>query len=155
MNPEISKSDLFDPVIQFSIYADNKVGRLNDLCMILNMHDVHIVAISSIDNTDTAIIRIIVNYPDRARSLLQEHGFTYSESVVIAVELNTEEDIRRVTCGLVQAEINIHYIYCFLMRPNGYCGVVMKLEDNDLAREVLMSLMNNNIKILSQRDIAR
>lgn len=152
MNPEVAKGRFGDPVIQFSIFADNKVGRLNDLCMMLNMHDVHIVALSSIDTTDSAIVRMIVNYPERARALFCEHAFTFNEVQVLAVELETEEELRKVTCVLVQAEINIHYIYAFLMRPHNRCGVVIRLEDNDLAREVLLT---NKIKILDQQDIAR
>ncbi len=152
MNPEITKGSFADPVVQFSIYADNKVGRLNDLCITLNIHDVHIVAISSIDTTDSAIVRIIVNYPERARKLFQDQGFTFTESTVIAVEIDSEEDIRKVTCSLVQAEINIHYIYAFLMRPHNRSGLIIRLEDNDLAREVLNS---NKIKVLDQQDIAR
>ena len=61
---------------------------------------------------------------------------------MIAVELNSEADIVRVTSALVQAEINIHYIYPFVSRPNSRSALAISLEDNDLASETLRSVTN-------------
>jgi len=108
----------FQPVIQFSIHADNKVGRLNEIIGLLSVHEVHVVALSILDTTDSSIIRLIVDYPEEAQKLLIEHQFSYVQSELIAVELASEAEIKTVTCALVQAEINIHYIYPFLVRPN-------------------------------------
>ena len=42
----------FRPVLQFSIHADNKVGRLNELVGLISEHTVHIMALSILDTTD-------------------------------------------------------------------------------------------------------
>ena len=142
----------FRPVIQFSIHADNKVGRLNEIIGLLGVHEVHIMALSILDTTDSSIIRIIVDYPEEAQKLLIEHQFSFVQSELIAVELIDESEIRKITCALVQAEINIHYTYPFLSRPNDRSALAISLEDNDLAAD---TLERHQLKVIGQDDIAR
>lgn len=142
----------FQPVIQFSIHADNKVGRLHEIIGLLSVHEVHIVALSILDTTDSSIVRVIINYPEEAQKLLIEHQFSFVQSELIAVELTSEAEIGNVTGALVQAEINIHYIYPFLVRPNGRYALAISLEDNDLAAD---TLRRSQLKVIGQDDIAR
>ena len=142
----------FRPVIQFSIHADNKVGRLNEIIGLLTIHEVHIMALSILDTTDSSIIRLIVDYPEEAQKVLIEHQFSYVQSELIAVELASQADIKTVTSALVQAEINIHYIYPFVCRPKGRSALAISLEDNDLAIE---TLTRHQLKVIGQNDIAR
>lgn len=152
MAPEIADKARGEPIVQFSIFADNKVGRLNDLVQRLGARDVHIVAFSQLDTTECTVMRLIVDYPDQARDLFHEHGYAFSETEMVAVEINSEADLKFVTAALVEAEINIHYIYPFLMRPRGKTALAINLEDNDLARNVLNC---RNLRTLDQGDIAR
>lgn len=146
------RPDAFQPVIQFSIHADNKVGRLNEIIGLLSVHEVHVVALSILDTTDSSIIRLIVDYPEEAQKLLIEHQFSYVQSELIAVELTSETEIKTVTSALVQAEINIHYIYPFLVRPNGRYAMAISLEDNELAAD---TLRRSQLNVIGQADIAR
>ena len=142
----------FEPIIQFSIYADNRVGRLNEIIRLLADHEVHIMAMSVIDTTDSSIIRIITDYPDEAKKLLHEHRFSFVMSELVAVELISTTEIEKVTSALVQAEINIHYIYPFIFRPNNSSALAISLEDNELAAETLAC---HQLKLIGQNDIAR
>ena len=139
-------------VKQFSVFAENKVGRLHDVVKLLASKDVHVLALCLVDTTDSTIIRLVVDYPETAAPLLSEHGFSHSLAEVLAIEIDTEARLQHVTTALVQAEINIHYIYPFLMRPHGKTGLVLRLEDADLAAEVLK---RNQITVLTQSDLAR
>ncbi|HCJ12332.1 MAG TPA: acetolactate synthase [Opitutae bacterium] len=141
-----------DPVTQFSIYAANKVGRLNDLVSALASHDIHIMAICTIDTTDSSIIRLVVDYTELAREVLVKNNFRFNEVEVLAIEMEGEDLLKKVTCSLLQAEINIHYVYPFLVRPNNQTGLILSVEDVDLANDVLK---RNMIKVLRQSDIAR
>ena len=152
MPQDITRSPDNQPVKQFSVFADNKVGRLNDLVMLFEAKDIHILAACTIDSTDSTIIRLVVDYWQMARDLLRQHGYSYSLNEVVVVEFNTENDFKRVTCALLQAEVNIHYIYPLLSRPEGRCGLILRLEDQDLATDVLIQ---NGIKVLTHSDIAR
>lgn len=142
----------YRPVIQFSIHADNKVGRLNEIVSLFAVHEVHIMALSILDTTDSSIIRLIVDYPEEAQHLLVEHNFSYVQSGLIAVEMDDESKIKIVTSALVQAEINIHYVYPFLVRPKGRYALALSLEDNDLAAE---TLQRHQLRVIGQNDIAR
>ena len=109
-----------DPVKQFSVFAENRVGRLYDLASVFQAHDVHIVALTVLDTTDSSILRFLVDDPDQAREL--------------------------------EAEINIHYVYSFLIRPSEKNGLVINVEDPDVAAQ---ALNNSGFRILTQADISR
>jgi len=141
-----------EPVRQFSVFADNKVGRLHELVSLLAIHDVHIMALSIQDTTDASVLRLIVDYPEVARALLRQHGHGFTEVPVVVAEIETEARIRHVTAALVEAEMNIHYCYPFVMRPEGKSAIALRVEDNDLAEAVLAT---HGIRTLSQTDIAR
>lgn len=147
-----NRPDAFEPVIQFSIYADNKVGRLNEIIRLLSHREVHVMALSILDTTDSSIIRLIVDYPDEAKKLLKEHTFSFVMSDLVAVELISTAEIEKVTHALVQAEINIHYIYPFVYRPNNSSALAISLEDNELAAE---TLTRHQLRLLGQNDITR
>ena len=74
MATETTKPRRADPVIQFSVFTPNKVGRLHDLIRLLNAKNVHVLGLMVLDTTDSAIIRIVVDNPDGARELLEPSG---------------------------------------------------------------------------------
>lgn len=141
-----------EPVLQFSVFADNKVGRLNELIQRFAQQDVHIMALSQLDSTECTIMRFIPDYPEPARELLREWGYAFSESPILAVEINSEADLKFVTAALVEAEVNIHYLYPFITRPRGRYAIAMNVEDNEFAATVLHA---RQIRCLDRGDIAR
>ena len=141
-----------EPVKQFSVFIENRVGRLSDLVGLLAKHNVHIMAMTTIDQTDTALDRIIVDDPDRARELMAANNFFFTESDVLAVEFSDESKLQAVLAALVTVEVNIHYTYAFLVRPKGRSALALSVEDNDLAASALNT---SGFKVLSQRDISR
>ena len=147
-----TRPDAFEPVLQFSIYADNKVGRLNEIIRLFSEHEVHIMALSILDTTDSSIVRIIVDYPQEAKKLLKENAFSFVMSELVVVELTSTAEIEKVTYALVEAEINIHYIYPFIFRPNNFSALALSLEDNELAAD---TLARHQLKLLGQNDITR
>jgi len=149
---KVTKSSGRDKIIQFSIFADNKVGRLNDILGLLAERDLHALALATLDTTDSTIIRVIVDYPEIAREVLHAHNYNFNEVEVVAVEIPGVEHLYRVTCALVQAEINIHYIYPFLLRPHNKSALAIRIEDEDLAKD---TLTRNQIKVLTHSDLAR
>ncbi len=141
-----------DPVKQFSVFIENRVGRLHDLVALLGKHNVHIMAMTTIDQTDTALDRFVVDDPDRARALMAANNFFFTECEVVAVEISNESQLSAVLGALLTVEVNIHYAYSFLMRPRGKSALVLSVEDNDLAASALNT---RGFKVLTQRDISR
>jgi hypothetical protein len=95
---------------------------------------------------------MIVDDPDEARQMLLEHGITFSETNMVAVELEATPDLIRVLTALLEAEINIHYCYPFICRPHEKSALAMHLEDPELATQ---SLERHGFKVLGQSDISR
>ena len=152
MESEILQSREREPIIQFSVFADNKVGRLNELVQRFNQHDIHIIALSQLDSTECTIMRFIPDYPEEARRMLRELGYAFSEIPILAAEITTEADLKFLTSALVEAEINIHYLYPFIMRPNGKSAIAMNVEDAEFAESVLKA---RQIRCLTRDDVAR
>ncbi len=141
-----------EPILQFSVFADNKVGRLNELVQRFNQRDIHIIALSQLDSTECTIMRFIPDYPEAARQMLRDFGYAFSETSILAAEISTEADLKFLTSALVEAEINIHYLYPFIMRPNGKSAIAMNVEDAEFAETVLNG---RQIRCLTRGDVAR
>src|SRR5262245_9679315 len=109
MATQTSKRRQPDPVVQFSVFTPNRLGRLHDLIGLLNSRNVHLMALSVLDTTDSAIIRIVVDDPDQARDLLNEHVFPFTESPLVAVEFNAATEWQRLMTAMLEAELNINY----------------------------------------------
>lgn len=140
------------PVKQFSIFTPNRLGRLHTLTSLLVSRNVHILALTVLDTTDSAIIRVVVDDPEAARELLHEHGFPFSESSLLVVEIESETRLKDVLAALLEAEINIHYIYAFMTRSQDKTALALHLEDPDVAEE---ALKKHQFNVLGQADISR
>jgi hypothetical protein len=110
------------------------------------------MAITILDATDSAVVRMVVDDPDLARELMVNNDFPYTECEILAVELPDEERLNGVLAALLEAEINIHYIYAFLKRPEGRTALAINVEDSDIAAQ---AVQHRGFKVLTQRDISR
>ncbi|MBX3733326.1 MAG: acetolactate synthase [Verrucomicrobiae bacterium] len=141
-----------EPVIQFSVFIPNRIGRLHEVTCRLAEREVHILALTVLDTTDSTILRMVVDDPDRARSLLDEHDFPFTEVKVLAVEVAGEGRLRDVLSALLEAELNIHYTYPFLTRPGGRSALVVSIEDQEVAEDILR---RHEFDVLYQPDLSR
>ncbi len=151
MAAQISSSSL-DPVKQFSVFAENRVGRLHDLIALLKTHDVHVMALTVLDTTDSAIVRMVLDDPDKARELMINNDFPYTECDVLVIEISDESQLNGVLGALLEAEINIHYVYSFIKRPEGRTALAINAEDTEIAAQ---ALGQRGFRVLTQRDISR
>ena len=141
-----------DPVVQFSVFTPNRLGRLHDLVRLLGSRGVHVLALTILDTTDSAIIRIVVDDPGKARELLREQEFPFTESRLVVIEVNSPDELSRLMSALLAAEVNINYLYSFIPHPQGKSMLGLSMEDNELAEQVLK---RNQFVVLKQSDISR
>ena len=137
---------------QFVIYAENKVGWLNDFISMLKSQDIHVMAISVLDTTDSAVIRLVTNYPKQTAQLLKSRSISFTERRIIAVEINDEDSLHLITQSLLHAEINIHYVYPFLYQPNHKPVLAIAMEDEYIAEE---ALQKNGMRVLTLDEFTR
>jgi hypothetical protein len=104
-----------------------------------------------LDTTDSSIIRLVVDDPDRARELLVGEGFPFTESNLVAVEV-TSAELGKLMAALLEAELNINYLYSFIPHLQGKSVVGLSMEDNEIAEQ---ALKRHQFKVLRQSDISR
>jgi hypothetical protein len=141
-----------EPVIQFSVFMPNRLGRLLEVSRRLAEREVHILALTVLDTTESTILRFISDDPEAARSLLDEHALPFTETVVLAVEVEGEGRLKDVLHALLEAELNIHYVYPFLTRPGGKSALVISIEHQEVAED---ALRRHQFKVLFQPDLSR
>jgi len=140
-------------VRQFSVFLENKVGRLLDLAKLLGGRNIHICALMVIEMADAAVVRIVVDDPEDARDVFNESGIAFSESDVIAVELPLGPDaLDKALSALLEAEINVYFTYSMMVRPHGKAVLALSVEDQETALDVLR---RHEFTVLSQQDISR
>jgi hypothetical protein len=148
---QTTKARRADPVIQFSVFTPNRLGRLHDLIRLMGAKGVHVLGLMVLDTTDSAIIRVVVDDPDSARDLLVREGFPFTESYLVVVEVNST-DLNRLMAALLEAELNINYLYSFISQPDGKPVVGLSMEDNETAEQ---ALRRHQFRTLRQIDISR
>jgi hypothetical protein len=151
MPTETTTAGPADPVIHFSIFTPNRLGRLHVLIGLLGTHGVHVLALMVMDTTDSSIIRVVVDDPDRAREMLVHEGFPFTESKLVVVEVDPT-GLSRLMAALLEAELNINYLYSFIPHPHGKSILALSMEDNDLADQ---ALRRHQFRTLKQSDVSR
>jgi hypothetical protein len=141
-----------NPVKQFSVFTANRLGRLHDLISFFGSRQVHVLALTVLDTTDSAIIRLVVDDPEQARGLLNEHGFAFTESDLLVVEVDAATELGRLMTALLEAELNVNYLYSFIPHPQGKSLLALSMEDSDMAEQVLTK---HHFRVLKQSDVSR
>jgi hypothetical protein len=141
-----------EAVVQFSIFTPNRLGRLHAVLNLLGAKNVHVLAITVLDTTECAVLRLVVDDPDRARELLEEGGFAFAESRLLATEISSTEELNKLLAALLEAELNLNYLYPFIPHPNGKSLLAISVEDNETAAQ---TLRRHQFPVLKQADISR
>jgi hypothetical protein len=140
-------------VKQFSVFLPNKVGAMLDIVKLLNTQNIHVVALSVSESTDSAIARIIVSDPGRVEKLFRQKSVAFGVCEVAVVEMReVATQLVKLLAALVMAEVNVHFTYPLLIRPRGFAAIALHVDDTECASSVLTG---EGFKILSQNDISR
>jgi len=150
--PQTAQAAPSDAVMQFSVFTPNRLGRLHALINLLGSQNIHVLAITVLDATDSAVIRLVVDDPARARELLHTNGFACTESPLVVTEVNSTEELNRLVAALLEAELNINYLYSFIPHPHGKSMLAISVEDSELAAQ---TLNRHQFPTLKQADISR
>lgn len=125
-------------VRQFSVFLDNKVGKLLELVGLFDeAPNVHLCAFSVLESSDHAVVRIIPNNADAARAVLREHSLAFSEFDLLIVELASDHNLTSMCLYLLGAELSIRFAYPLMLRPNGTPTIALAVDDQVLAGQVL------------------
>ena len=145
------KGDVFMLIKQISVFVENKPGRLSEITDVLAKNQINLRALSIADTTDFGILRLIVNDPDRAMSVIRDAGFTASLTNVLAVSLRDETGaLAGVMQTLYEAQITVEYIYACIGAVDQQAYVIIRVEDNDGA---IRAMQKRGIELLDAEKI--
>ena len=138
-------------VRQFSVFLENKVGRLLDLVQLFDeAPDVHLVAFSVMESSDYAVVRMIPSNGDAARALLRQQGMAFSELDLLIVELCEGHTLSSMCIHLLGAELNIRFAYPLMLRPDGTPTIALSVDDMTLAGQILRK---KSFRLLGEADL--
>lgn len=137
MPPETMQGYGPPSVTQFSVFLDNKVGRLYDLLEALESSESCMCALNVHEASDHAVVRMITNNSAVTRRLLRGAGVPFAETDVIVVELSRGHSMTSLCLHLLAAELNIRFAYPLMLRPNGTPTIALSVDDLTLAGQIL------------------
>lgn len=123
---------------QLSVFIENKPGGLAPIIEALGKSNVDISALSLADTSEYGILRIIVNNPDLAVTVLKELGVVVKKTDVLAVAMDdTPGGLSKVLEVFVKNDINVDYMYAFVGSVTNKALMVVKVTDSSAAAKAL------------------
>jgi hypothetical protein len=138
---------------QISVFLENKKGRLAEVGRVLKDNKINIRTLTVADTADFGILRMIVNKPDEAYTVLKKEGFTVKESTVIAVELDDREGIFYDLMKLCDTNnLNIEYTYSFVEQYSDKAILFLRFDNPEQAITVLGK---KGYKVLTDEEVRK
>lgn len=138
---------------QFTVFLENKVGRLQTLLRALEGGAGRIAGLSIEESGDTALVRLICAQPEFGRELLRTGGFSFSDGELLAVELpaGLRQPLLVLCSALLAAEINIHYAYPLFFGRPAKPALALYVDDPTLAAQMLIK---KGYTLIGESDLA-
>lgn len=122
---------------QISVFIENQSGRLSEVATLLGEAGINIRALSLADTSDFGILRLIVDKPEEAYSILKANDFTVGRTQVIAVEVpDIPGGLASVLNALSNCEVNVEYMYAFVHKGDA-AAMIFRFDDTEQAAKVI------------------
>lgn len=97
---------------QLSVFAENTRGTMADITAVLAREGVNITALVTNDSAEYGIVRMVVDSPERAESVLRAAGYQCRLASVMGVYI---DDVPGSLSGLLSevrdSGVNVDYLY--------------------------------------------
>ncbi len=126
---------------QISVFLENRAGQLAEITAILADSQINMRAIHIAETSDYGVLRMIVDRPQRAASLLLEHGFVLSMTPVLAVTVPDEPGaLGKILTLLARENMDIEYVYSVFGQVKDRACMIFRVTD----LERLANLLKDN-----------
>jgi len=123
---------------QLSVYLENKVGALAEICQLISERSINLLAICAIDTVEEAVLRIVAEDEAETLGALRRAGFRVVETDVFLLELdNVPGATGRMATKLAKAGVNIDYIYASAHPEGPRAYLVLRTHQMAEAEKVL------------------
>jgi len=138
-------------VRQFNVFLANRLGAMLNLVRRFETTDNRILALTVVDSTDCAIIRMVPSDPERAYEIFEQANLPFTESDLLVVTLpEGAQPLLQICKALLGAEISIHYAYPLIVAHLGRGALALHVEDIDTAAA---HLQQHGFSLLSEKDL--
>ena len=138
-------------VRQFNVFLENRLGALLNVVRRFESTDLRIISLTIVDSADCAIVRIVLNNPERAREIFERAGLPITESDLLVVQLpDGPQPLLQICKALLIAEINLHYAYPLLVGPQGKAALALHVDDHESA---VNTLSNRGFTLFTENDL--
>jgi hypothetical protein len=97
---------------QLAVFLANRPGALAGACEALAEAGINIYALATSGTVDHTVVRMVVNNPTKALTLLGEAGLLGLETDVPTIETSNQPSIlAKIAKRLADAKVNIEYAY--------------------------------------------
>ena len=128
----------YPAIRQFTVFLENRVGKLLEVIRRFEGSRVKIVALSISDTCECAFARFLLSHPEQGREILERAGLAIVESDLIGIELpEGPQALLDICTALLQAEVNIIQAYPLLVRPRGRAAVALMVDNIEMGQETL------------------
>ena len=138
---------------QLTVFVENKQGTIVSVTETLSKSGVNIRALSIAETEDFGILRLIVNDEETAVKTLQDEGLLIKITEVVGVKIGDAPG--KLTAALKvldEANVNVEYLYAFMARTEKHAYVVLRVENNAEAENLLE---NAGFHLITNADIEK
>jgi hypothetical protein len=136
---------------QVSLFLENKPGRLANVCRVMAQENINIRALSIADTTDFGVLRLIVDNPELAEERLKARGFLVSITDVVGIKVpDRPGGLAEALEELEKENISVEYMYAFLGKCGDQAMVILRLNDNAVAVEVIKK---SNLEFMTPEEV--
>ena len=123
---------------QISIFHENKVGQLAQVCKVLADNDVSLVTLSLAETADFGIARLVVDDTAKAEDVLRRNKYIVKATPVVAVAVpDRPGGMAEVVSTLSAKGCDIEYSYAFALRHGEKAVLVIRFKNNEQATAMI------------------
>jgi hypothetical protein len=141
---------------QFSVFLENKPGRLAQVLSALGREKVNLLALTIVDYHEQAVLRFIPSDMARALAVLKRLNVPHYDAEVLLLELRNQPGALARICELLGANhLNIDYCYCSALGRGGRTAAVLKVSPIEKAMKLLGDAVNGTGRRRTDRPTLR
>jgi hypothetical protein len=138
IGPATMRGRDYPAIRQFTVFLENRVGKLLEVIRRFEGSQVKIVAFSISDSAECAFVRFLLSHPEQGREILERAGLAIIESDLIGIELpEGPKSLLDICTAMLQAEVNIVQAYPLFIRPRGRVAVALMVDNIEMGQETL------------------
>lgn len=131
---------------QISVAIENSPGRLFEVTNALGEAGINLRALSLVDTGDFGVLRLLVSDVATTRQIMMEKHMPAHVDDVVAAEIEDKPgSLAKVLKPILDANVNVMYMYAFIGVSSGRAIMIFRFSDNDKAIEILQE---NGVRLL-------